>query len=60
MAQNIFAREDNAEPVGGKLKKKKKPKKSPFRKKEEDIAVNEESNKLQDDDFNPYALDDPL
>ena len=30
MAQNIFAREDVAEP-SGKIKKKKKPKKSPLK-----------------------------
>ena len=58
MAQNIFAREDVVEPTG-KLKKKKKPKKSPLKKKEEDVG-GDESLKLQEDDFNPYNLNEPL
>lgn len=63
MAQNIFAREESIEPSGGKLKKKKKKKISPYKKKEESLELGggEESHQiLQEDDFNPYNLDDPL
>ena len=61
MAQNIFAREESAEGAraGGKLKKKKKKKLSPNRKIQDESGI--ESQKiLDDDDFNPYAIDDPL